>query len=256
MNLSVQGQATLQQLTIKDNADLRYAKFQTLYLLEVLWPDNPEEVQIEGLTYQAISAGTGAEDNYQLLSWLEKSRFSTQPYYELESCFQRHGNQEWANKVFLALKKRQCRENPSNFGLYLWTWFLILLVGYGRKPLWPLGWVLGLLLVGYVAFGNPHYMIPRHTSIQAVYTNPALTELYSDKDKIFEERGLEHYNWFWYTVDLMLPIDLEMAKYYEPKFALARVYFHILPMAGWIIIAALAAALTGLFELKGHLREQ
>ena len=88
-----------------------------------------------------------------------------------------------------------------------------------------------------------------------MYTNPALTDLYSDKDKVFEEKGLEHFSWFWYTIDLLLPVDLDMAKYYEPKFALARLYFHILPMAGWVIIAALAAALTGLFELKGRLRE-
>lgn len=54
----------------------------------------------------------------------------------------------------------------------------------------------------------------------------------------------------------MLPVDLEMAKYYEPKVLWTRVYFHVLPLAGWVIIAALAASLTGLFELKGHLRER
>jgi hypothetical protein len=49
--------------------------------------------------------------------------------------------------------------------------------------------------------------------------------------------------------------ELGDEAYYEPRYAVARGFARIFPIAGWIIIAALAAALTGLIELKGHRKE-
>ena len=253
-NLFVRGPATLENIIIRDKVDLRHTSFQNLDILKIHLPENSEEVRLEGLCYDSISAGTKPEDNSKLLEWT-KFRFSTQPYKELEQFFQRHGMQDQADEAFLSLKKRQCRERSNNFGLFLWTWFLILLVGYGRKPLRPFIWVLLFLCLGYFAFGNPADMIPKNSNTLAVFATPQLTGLLTEKDKIIEEKGLHHYNWFFYTLDLMLPVDIEMANYYEPKFPLAQLYARLLPLVGWIVIASLAAALTGLLELKGHSRE-
>ena len=125
------GPSTLDKVTIRYRADLRYAKFQTLDILKVRWPIDPEEVQLEGLTYQTISTGPKYEDNYKLLDWLDGSRFHTQPYYELESYWQRHGEQEWADEAFLQLKKRQVRENPEFRTIF------VDLVSYRLGGLWP-----------------------------------------------------------------------------------------------------------------------
>ena len=257
-NLGVQGPASLKQVTIKEEADLRYANLQTLHLVDVKWPDREEKVRLEGLRYKGITAGPTGDDHDALLAWLDGARFHTQPYRQLEACWQEHGERDWADKAFLRLKQRQAREDlgKGRFLSFLWTWFLLGLAGYGRKPLRPLFWAGLMFLLGIFAFHNPATMVPRHLSVQAVYTNPAITGLYAERDKVFEEKGKEHYCPYWYTLDLMLPVDLEMAKYYEPKGLWARVYFHLLPLGGWVIIAALAASLTGLFELQGYLREQ
>jgi len=254
-NLVVQGAVLLNQVAIKEEADLRYVRFQTLDLLKVRWPKQQDKVRLEGLTYRAISAGDKSEDPVKLLAWLDHARFHSQPYRQLESCWQQHGEQDWGDEAFLRMKKREAREKPLRIGLWAWTWFLIGLAGYGRKPFRPVLWMLGLICLSFFAFGNPEDMVAKKTSTQAVYANPALTGLYGEKDKILEEKGWEHYSWFWYTIDLMLPVDLEVAKYYEPKYILAWWYARGLPLVGWIIIAALAASLTGLFELKGHIRE-
>jgi uncharacterized protein YjbI with pentapeptide repeats len=266
-NLVVQGPATLEKVTITGEADLRYARFQTLELKAVEWPQKSWNFHLEGLKYQSIQAYRAVqrakqdlvfvEDHDLLLKMLDGASFHTQPYYQLENCWQQHGEKREADKVFLRLMRRQAKEylGKGNFLSTIWIWFLLVLAGYGRRPWLPLIWAMVLFIGGLIAFGNPANMIPRHASVQAVYTNPAVTELYTKRDEVYEGKAKEHYCWYWYTIDLMLPVDLEMAKYYEPKVLGARVYFHLLPLFGWVIIAALAASLTGLFELKGHLRE-
>ena len=69
----------------------------------------------------------------KLLAWLDGSRFHTQPYYELESCWQQHGEREWADEAFLRLKKRQAREYPEKKNRFI----SLDLVPYWVGGLWP-----------------------------------------------------------------------------------------------------------------------
>lgn len=248
-NLTVQGQATLEKVTIVEKADFRYARFQALDLKQVNWPPERyrQEVRLEGIKFSAISAGEKQEQ--RLLSWLEGARFNTQPYQELEGYYLRRGEKKLADDVFLVLKRREVKEHPS-FWKNFWTEFLILLVGYGRRPQNVLYWSLILLLLGLVIFSNENWMVPKEASARAGYASPVITETISKNNQRIIEEGRKYYSLFIYPLDLFLPVDLEMAKYYEPDFLVGKIYARFLIIAGWVLIAALAAAYTGLFELK------
>jgi hypothetical protein len=248
-NLKVQGPATLEKVTIKEKADFRYSSFQTLDLKQVDWPSGKyrQEVRLEGIKFSAISAGEKQEQ--RLLSWLEGARFNTQPYQELEGYYLRRGEKKLADEVFLALRRREVKEHPS-FWKNFWTEFLISLVGYGRRPQNVLYWSLILLLLGLVIFSNENWMLPKEVSTRAGYASPVITEIISKNDQRIIEEGRKNYSLFIYPLDLFLPVDLEMAKYYEPDFLVGKIYARFLLIAGWVLIAALAAAYTGLFELK------
>jgi len=60
----------------------------------------------------------------------------------------------------------------------------------------------------------------------------------------------EWYNPFWYSLDLLSPVDLGISKKWRPGPAHPnrRTYAQIHRIAGWIIIPLIAAAITGIIK--------
>jgi len=74
---------------------------------------------------------------------------------------------------------------------------------------------------------------------------------------VFQEKRMEHddekctdtwYNPFWFSVDLLSPIDLGVSKRWRARGSLLRNYAQVQRVAGWILIPFFVAAITGIIK--------
>jgi len=150
--LQVKGPTILKNLKISRKADLRDSSFYSLKMLNVEWPANPEEVWLEGLTYQGVSAGEGPRDWQKLLAWANHSRFDTRNYQQLEDFFLHGGSKDRADTVYIQGKRREVMQkwwHPYNLAtLVFWDG----LAGYGKKPARTLWFSLLIVFIGTFVF--------------------------------------------------------------------------------------------------------
>ncbi|MCK9377860.1 MAG: hypothetical protein M0P73_17170 [Syntrophobacterales bacterium] len=234
-NLEVKGPAELRHLKIKTEADLRDAACHILQIVEVDWP-LPEKVgkktYLDGLTYQSLTTQIEPDktENWQeLLNWLMDSRFNTQNFQEMDAFFQRAGLRKWADKVYMAGKRRALGQlkwwRPDNWFIRFFWGFL---AGFGRKPgrvFWP---ALALVLLGWLVF-QPVCLEPAHWLASFQQSHPAWTGLIV-------------------SLDRFLPgVDLGVAKLCQPGTgdlsAGIWFYWHLQKLLGWILAPIVVAAI-------------
>ena len=217
--LQVKGPAELLRLGIKDEADFRDASLYHLQLVEPDWPapqDGHKQVYLDGLTYQSLTTRREphkAEKWQELLDWLGYSRFQAQNFQELDAFFQRCGLRKWADKAFMAGKRRELGKlpwwDPTRWlTKVLWDW----LAGFGRKPariFWP---ALALVLLGWLVFQGAG---------QPLWTGLAV------------------------SLDRFLPgIDLGVAGAFQPASPdYVWVYWHLEKIMGWVLAPIALAAI-------------
>lgn len=230
-NLAVHGTATLDKVTLKDKADLRNASFYFLDLLQVTWPPEKQKVWLEGLTYQAISAGSNPEDWVTLLTWVEGSRFNTQNYSQLEAFFSRCGHRDSADKVFIK-GKREAANRLTWWKKWLTKIFWGGLTGYGRKP-----WQVLYVILPLVALGT--FLFAPEFTAKSLESYGWLNQMKQNHPWIIQ---------FLVSLDRFLPgVDLGLAKEWSPACVglCTFAFWHFLKLAGWITIPiALAAIYT------------
>ena len=238
-HLQVTGPASLTNVSITNSADFQNASCQIINLSEVTWPASADKVLLEGLTYNAINAGIGKEDWKKLLAWVQGSRFNTQVYSQLENYFQRCGYKERANQVFIRMKDRE-REMAHEMGRWLWNLFLKITIGYGRKPRMALYFSLFFFIIGIFAFWDSEGMVRKQINMESRV----------DITSQISEAPRPRYDPVWYSVDLLLPIDLGMAKHWEPnpERSLAWHYAKVQMIIGWVLIGVLIVAATGIIK--------
>ncbi|MGP8051135.1 MAG: hypothetical protein ACLPYB_11060 [Desulfobaccales bacterium] len=166
--LQVEGPAELLRLAIKDKADWRGASLDHLQLAETGWPDSEDgqqRVDLAGLTFQSLTTRSDrhpAEEWQALLDWLGGSRFDTHNYSQMDDFFQRRGLRKWADRAFIAGKRRKLAELPWwRPGRWLAKVFWDGLAGFGRKPGRILWTALALVLLGWLLFhpaGQPFWI--------------------------------------------------------------------------------------------------
>ncbi len=236
-NLEVKGPAELRHLKIKTEADLRDAACHILQVVEVDWP-SPEFVgkktYLDGLTYQSLTTQIEPDkvENWRkLLDWLRDSRFNTRNFQEMDAFFQRAGLRKWADKIYIAGKRRALDSfrwwHPANWGT---RFFWGVLAGFGRKPgrvFWP---ALALVLLGWLVFTplsvNSGAMSPDWLG-QFLSAHPAWTG-------------------FFVSLDRFLPgVDLGVARVCQPADVTVFVWFywHFLKIMGWILAPIVVAAI-------------
>jgi hypothetical protein len=188
---------------------------------------------LEGLTYQAVSAGEGKDDWKKLLAWIEGSRFNTQNYSQLEAYLTRCGHRDRADEVFITGKREAA--NRLTWGKkWLTRIFWGLLTGYGRKP-WQVLYVIApLVLLGAILF-SPEF------GAKFMESNDWLKQLAlpTGHPRIIK---------FLISLDRFLPgVDLGLAKEWSPAASsvcyFAFIYWYILKLAGWITIPIALAAI-------------
>ena len=231
--MQVKGPTILKNLTISRKADLRDSSFYSLKMLNVAWPANPEQVWLEGLTYQSVSAGEGPHDWQKLLAWINHSRFDNRNYQQLEDFFLHGGTKDRADTVYIEGKRREVMQkwwHPYNLAtLVFWDG----LAGYGKKPARTLWVSLLIVFIGTFVFD--------HRNFDPGFLGGWTWLLQGNRNKTLVVQ-------FFLSLDEFLPgVDLGLARLWhiEKISFQTLLYYHFHKIAGWILIpVGLAAVLT------------
>ena len=241
-HLRVKGPATFERLIIKEKADFQNASIETLKFAGITWPEQPEDLKLDGLTYTSLCMD--GPDNFDgALGLVARSAFNPQNYGQLEDFCKRRGHPDWADTVSIAMKDRELDQRVWYvrwLKKLLWGWP----AGYGRKPMRLLVASLIIILVGAALF-NPQYL--------AKDKNPLKSSLPPDPEYAVEDKnptqggklrvGLLR---FLISLDQFLPaVNLGLADHWKAKDAhfLVWLFFTVEQGFGWIFVSIALAAL-------------
>lgn len=194
---------------IQGLVDLSHAQIGILRDDPGCWP---EEMHLDGLTYQALDPQLPAS---QRLQWLARDpRGQPQPYEQLAAHYNGAGQPAQARSVLYARERNQRQaKTPLT---RIWSLLQDVTVGYGYQPWRALAWLIILLATGSIIFA-----IPPPAPLQ-----PATAP---------------HFNPVIYTLDLLLPVvDLGQKHAFNPAGA-EQWFSYILVAAGWILVTTIAA---------------
>jgi hypothetical protein len=190
--------------------DLRHASIAILRDDPAAWPD---QLSLEGLTYQALEPRLPAR---QRLRWLARDPrgHQPQPYEQLAAHYNAIGQPAQAVSVLYARERSQRRALAPL--ARAWSRLQDLAVGYGYQPWRALVWLAVLLGAGSAVF--------------ALAPPPPL------------QAGVApHFNAFVYTLDLLLPVvDLGQKHAFNPA-GPEQWLSYVLIASGWILVTTIAA---------------
>ncbi|GAA2398012.1 oxidoreductase [Actinomadura vinacea] len=193
--------------------DLSYAKINVLRDDRTTWP---ERLQLDGLQYESLDPPLAARHR---LDWLRRDTdgYAPQPYERLAHMYRTLGLDADGRSVLLA-KARDRRQTQSPLRKLV-GWLQDVLVGYGYRPFRAATWLLGLLAFGTIVFSL-------------------------HKPGILNEDDHPHFNAFFYTLDLLLPIgDLGQERVFAPK-GIYQWIANLLVISGFILGLTVAAGAT------------
>ena len=227
-SLRVEGFTLLNRVSIERDANLVHSSFLTLTLSEVSWPKTSKSGNLDGMSYQNITAGP-RDSRQELSALIDHSAYSASVYANLETFFRRNGYPEEADKIYIAQQQRERREVLRWYSpKWWWNLFLDIFVKYGRSPGRALVWSALFIGAGVVVFWHKDRM-----------------ELQKP------EYAPRNYSSLWYSLDLFIPfVDLDAANIWAPKQDRRFAWFcvRILKVLGWILIPIGLAALMGLIK--------
>ncbi len=182
------------------------------------WPAGPGKISIGGMTYTVLRS-TSPMNLRQRLRWLAAATpdYEPQPYEQLAAAYRASGQDEEARSVLLA-KQRRNHETLRLAGR-IWGHLQDAAIGYGYRPARALAWLAALIALGTVAFA-----IDRPTPVKA--------------------DEAPHWNAFFYTVDLLIPVvTVGQEAAWNPG-GWAQWLAYTLVLLGWALAGAAAAGAT------------
>jgi hypothetical protein len=195
---------------IQGLVDLSHAQIGILRDDPQCWPD---QLRLDGLTYQALDPPLPATDR---LRWLARDPrgHQPQPYEQLASYYNTAGQPSQARRVLYARERnqRQARTPLARS----WSVLQDITVGYGYQSWRALAWLLILLATGSILF----------SAAPPAPLQPATAP---------------HFNPIIYTLDLLLPVVNLGQKYAFNPVGAEQWFSYILVAAGWILATTVAA---------------
>ncbi len=209
-SLQVQELVLHPAVPVDGEVDLRNAVIGALRDDPAAWP---EQLRLDGLTYQALEPLLPAG---QRLRWLARDPdgYPPRPYEQLAAYYTALGQSGQGRAVLYARERVQHR--GKKMAARAWGMLQDVTVGYGYRPRRALAWIGILLATGSVVF--------------SVVPPPAL-----------QAGNAPHFNGIIYTLDLLLPVVNLGQKYaFNPGGAEQWLsYFFI--AAGWTLATTVAA---------------
>ncbi|MET7301124.1 pentapeptide repeat-containing protein [Embleya sp. NPDC005575] len=178
------------------------------------WPA-AGDLDIAELTYTTRRAAAPAEVADRI-DWVERgtAEYAPQPYDQLASVYRAAGEDEHARTVLLA-KQRRRRAGLGPAGR-LWGHVQDVAIGYGYRPGRAFGWLIALIAVGTAVFA-------------------------ADPPAPLKAGEAPHWNPFWYTLDLLLPVvTLGQDSAWKPT-GVGQWLAYTLILLGWVLAGAAAA---------------
>jgi hypothetical protein len=234
--------------------DLRAASLRTFLISKNSWPE-PGKLLIDQLTYSLLGAAPGEPpwDVHDYLSFLrlQPSGFYPQPYREMATMLRENGLEQDAIRVQVAAEDARYRRYGMAGrlvgGFLKWT------MGYGHRPLLTIGWMLGVIAMGWmmVTIGK-----------RAGVMRPTWPESIPSVEEVKHER----LHPLLYSFDVFLPfVNLHQEHYWWPDAdrtsecivlgrklrvsgSLLRYYLWAQIAAGWLLSAIFIAGVTGLIR--------
>ncbi|MEO3785962.1 hypothetical protein ABGB12_21755 [Actinocorallia sp. B10E7] len=216
--LSVQ-RLTAEELLLRPSApvegvvDLSYAKIALMRDDPATWASS---LQLDGFAYEMIEPPLTAKER---LEWIrrDKDGYQPQPYERLSITYREIGLDADSRAVLLAKQRDRRATQPWHHRIF--GYLQDVLVGYGYRPFRALAWLGALQVAGTVLFSieKPGKLDPGHEP---------------------------HFNAFFYTLDLLLPIgSLNQEMVFAPE-GIYQVAANILVAAGLLLGLTVAAGAT------------
>ncbi|MGW7455062.1 membrane-associated oxidoreductase [Streptomyces sp. NPDC054787] len=199
--------------TVQGSVNLRRSQVDMLHMPPETWP---EQIRIDGLTYRTLVPHLPADQRLPALE-REQSGYLPYAYEQLAAAYRTAGDEAAARTVQLAKLRRHRRTQPRH--ARVWGLLQDATVGYGFRPLRAAGWLLALLMTGWIAYG---LQPPRP----------------------IKEGEAPDFNPVFYTLDLMLPI---IGFGQEQAFAPSGWYqwlSYLLIVTGWVLATTTAAGVS------------
>lgn len=198
---------------IRGVADLSYARINLLRDAADTWA---ERLQLDGLQYETLDPPMTAKER---LGWLRRDTdgYAPQPYERLAQTYRALGLDADGRSVLLA----KARDRRRTQGVLRKTigWMQDGLVGYGYRPFRAATWLIGLLAFGTIVFSI-------------------------DQPDVLNSDDKPHFNAFFYTLDLILPIGtLGQEGLFAPK-GVSQWIANFIVAAGLVLGLTVAAGVT------------
>lgn len=198
---------------IRGVADLSFARISVLRDDQRTWAPR---LQLDGLSYETLEPPLSARER---LNWLRRDTdgYQPQPYERLAQTFRAIGLDAEGRSVLLA-KQRDRRKTQSPTRKIVGI-AQDVLVGYGYRPFLAATWLACLLAFGTVVFS---------------LHEPA----------VLNADDSPHFNAFWYTLDLLLPIgSLGQESVFAPE-GIYQWIANLLVISGFLLGLTVAAGAT------------
>ncbi|MFD7557520.1 membrane-associated oxidoreductase [Streptomyces sp. NPDC059835] len=199
--------------TIQGVVSLRRSQFDLLHMPPETWP---EQIRIDGLTYRTLAPHLPAEERLPALE-REEAGYLPYAYEQLAAAYRTAGDEAAARTVQLAKLRRHRRTLPRH--ARLWGLLQDVTVGYGFRPLRAAGWLLALLLTGWIAYGI-------------------------DQPRPLKAGEAPEFNPIFYTIDLMLPIiSFGQEQAFAPT-GWHQWLSYLLIVTGWVLATTTLAGVS------------
>jgi hypothetical protein len=258
--IKVKGITSIENVQINKSANFRGSSFQTLDFEKIKWPEvdqqHPQndskklrkrgergfryEVYLGDITFSSLRIDkpqcdadanpcnydyTNADFN-RIIDFVDACPFYTQSYVQVETFFKRIGRDSWANEVFMRMNNRDLAEKRQWYDPLRWLeWFFWgKIAGYGRSP-WIFYLATAFIILGAYLF-DPIFLIEKRISYEG---------------RSYKSLAVR----FFISLDRFLPIDLGLAKHWDPKNChfLVGLYFFLQQTIGWILVPIALASI-------------
>lgn len=227
--LDVKGSTEIANTAPLGRVDLKHSHFQDLTIRGIdAWMQSQEiqNFHLDGLSFDWVEIPEPKSKvqptAVRLRDLINKCRYSPQPYLQLEAFLRANASFSEADNTYFDMRGREREALPWYQGMI--DWLLYVSVGYGRRPLRAGIPLFVLYVIGVGLFWS------------------------KEKMEHDDDSTDNWYNPYWYSLDLLSPIDLGVSKRWRAKGAILRNYAQVHRVAGWILVPLIAAAITGIIK--------